>query len=294
MLVAIPSEAPGGLDAQVSDHFGRCAAFTLVDLSDGRIGPVTVLPNEGHEHGGCLEPVRMLKDQAVGALIVGGMGMRPLAGFQDVGIGVYRNPGATTVAEAAELMAAGKCEEFGPAETCGGGCGGHEHHHQHEDVERPAIEGVADVRDDRVVSIHFTLTDKQGELVESTQGEEPIRYLHGHGNLPPGLERGLTGLLAGSRTVVEVSAAEGYGEYDAARVLEVPRGRLPQNLKVGTVVSGEDEHGRLTDFVVVELTDTVARLDANHRLAGKDLVFDVSIVGVEAATEAELEHGHPH
>jgi len=293
-LVAVPSEAPGGLDAPISDHFGHCAVFTLVQVKDGQVGDVTVVPNEAHEHGGCMAPVMLLKQHEVHALVAAGMGMRPLAGFQQVGIKVYHNGNAATVREAVELMAADRCQEFGEAETCGGGeCGGHDHHTRRE-IERPPIDGPVVVCDDRVVSFHFTLSEKGGQLIESSHGGRPARYLHGHDNLVPGLERALTGLEVGARTVVEVSAAEGYGERDEDQVIQVPRDQLPRDVRLGALVHAEDPSGGVVALTVTELGDSFARLDANHPLAGKDLVFDVTIAAIEAAVSEELEHGHPH
>ena len=124
MLAAFPSEAPGGLDAQLSDHFGHCAVFTLVTLDGDQVGQVSVLPNAGHAQGACMAPVMLLKQHGVEALVAGGMGPRPLAGFQQVGITVYFNEGVSTVREAVTLLAAGQARQFGPAQVCGGG-GGH-------------------------------------------------------------------------------------------------------------------------------------------------------------------------
>lgn len=124
MIVAIPSEAPGGLDATVADHFGHCAAFTMVDLQETGVVSVSVLPNTGHVQGGCMAPVMMLKQAGADAMIAGGMGMRPLAGFQQVGIHVYYNEEARTVGDAVRLLGEGKAREFGPAQVCGGGPGG--------------------------------------------------------------------------------------------------------------------------------------------------------------------------
>ena len=294
-LVAIPSEAPGGLDARISAHFGHCAMFTLVQVRDGRVGDVTVLPNDGHEHGGCMTPVMLLKQHEVHALVAGGMGMRPLAGFQQAGIKVYHHGDAATVGEAVELMAANRCQEFGEAETCGGHdeCGGHGHEPR-RDIERPPIDGPVDVRDDRVVSFHFTLSEKDGQVIESSHNGRPARYLHGHDNLVPGLERALTGLEVGAQIVVEVLAAEGYGERNEDEVIDVPRDQLPPDIEVGTLVHAQDPSGGMTALTVTELDDTSVRLDANHPLAGMDLVFDITIVGIEAAVPEELEHGHPH
>ena len=158
----------------------------------------------------------------------------------------------------------------------------------------PPLEGPADIRDDRVVSFHLTLTDKNGQVLESTEGDEPIRYLHGHDNLPPGLEKSLTGLEVGARTRVELAAVDAYGERDEANVIEGPRDRLPPEAHVGAAVHTRHPDGRVITLSIVDLNEATARLDANHPLAGKDLVFDVTIVAIEAAVPEELEHGHPH
>lgn len=121
MLIAIPSDAPGGLTAGVAAHFGHCDAFTLVIMEGSEVKSVKILPNMGHEQGGCMAPVMLLKNQGVDTMVAGGMGMRPLAGFQHVGITVYYNEGAATVGDAVQLIAQGQARSFGVAQTCGGG-----------------------------------------------------------------------------------------------------------------------------------------------------------------------------
>lgn len=121
-LLAVPSEAPGGLDAQMASHFGHCALYTLVETEDGAIRGVTVLPNVAHEHGGCLAPVQLLAEKGVHAMIAGGMGMRPLAGFRERGINVYRAAGGKTVREAVEMFLEGGLTPFSEDFTCRGNC----------------------------------------------------------------------------------------------------------------------------------------------------------------------------
>lgn len=297
MRVAIPSEAPGGLDAPVSDHFGHCDVFTLVEVDDDTIGAVTVLDNNGHEQGGCMAPVMFLKKENVEALLAGGMGMRPLSGFQQVGITVYTKEDASTVREAVQLLIDGKCQEFGPAQTCGGGeghCGDHGHDHSHEPVEREPIEGKADICKDRVVTFTYVVKDPEGNELDATSGEGPAQYLHGYGNIAPGLEKALEGLEAGAHVVVDVPSAEGFGERDEGMVIEVPRDQLPPQASIGSILRAQDDQGHVMQLVVVELGDDKGRLDGNHPLAGQDLVFDVTIVKVEAATPQEIAHGHVH
>lgn len=124
ILVAVPSEAPGGLDAAPSAHFGHCAAYTIATVKEGAIGDIKIEPNRGHEHGGCVEPVKELAKQGVSALLAGGMGMKPLGAMMESGIRVYYAAGFATVRDALEAFAAGKLQAFGRDKLCKG-CGGH-------------------------------------------------------------------------------------------------------------------------------------------------------------------------
>jgi predicted Fe-Mo cluster-binding NifX family protein len=119
--VAVPSLGKGGLECRRSGHFGHCDMFTIVDIKEGKIDGVSAIPNAEHSQGGCLVPVNLLAAQKVNALIAGGMGMRPLLGFQDAGIDVYfdsENPG---VKEAVEALLAGTLEKMTENNVCGGG-----------------------------------------------------------------------------------------------------------------------------------------------------------------------------
>ncbi|HEY5387301.1 MAG TPA: NifB/NifX family molybdenum-iron cluster-binding protein [Thermoleophilia bacterium] len=91
--IAIPSELPGGLEARRSGHFGRCACFTLIDVIDGKVDEVEILQNAPHTEGGCMAPVLVLAEQNVDAIVVDGIGGRPLMGFNQVGIAVHAGMG---------------------------------------------------------------------------------------------------------------------------------------------------------------------------------------------------------
>ncbi|WP_319541382.1 NifB/NifX family molybdenum-iron cluster-binding protein [uncultured Pseudodesulfovibrio sp.] len=122
-LVAVPTAAPGGMDAAVDAHFGHCGMYTLVTVADGEIKDVQVVPSCPHEQGGCMAPVQYLADQNVKALISGGMGMRPLMGFNQVGIQVFHGSGAPTVKTAIEAFLHDSLPVFTAEQTCGGGRG---------------------------------------------------------------------------------------------------------------------------------------------------------------------------
>ena len=146
-----------------------------------------------------------------------------------------------------------------------------------------------------VVTMHYTLTDDSGEVLDSSQGSEPLAYLHGHGNIIPGLEKALEGKEAGHKSKVTVAPAEGYGEVNDEAIFEAPREHFPGDveLAVGQRVYAEGPNGQIA-LTVTKLTDKGAVLDANHPLAGKTLHFDVELTEVRTATQEELTHGHVH
>ncbi|MFZ5451982.1 MAG: NifB/NifX family molybdenum-iron cluster-binding protein [Thermodesulfobacteriota bacterium] len=120
-IVAIPSSHPGGLEAPLGAHFGHCDLYTLVKIAQGKVEEVIILPNVPHEQGGCMAPVNHLAQNGVQVLIAGGMGLRPLMGFNQVGIDVLYGGGVQTVAEAVEALLQGKLQRFTTEFTCGGG-----------------------------------------------------------------------------------------------------------------------------------------------------------------------------
>jgi len=120
-IIAVPSENPGGLEAGVGAHFGHCDLYTLVQVVDGEMTDIKVIPNVPHEQGGCLAPVQHLAGKGVTQMIAGGMGVRPLMGFNQAGIEVYFGGEARTVGQAIEAMLDGKLPEFKQENTCGGG-----------------------------------------------------------------------------------------------------------------------------------------------------------------------------
>ena len=150
------------------------------------------------------------------------------------------------------------------------------------------------VAQDCVVSIHYTLTDDTGKVLDSSEGSEPLRYLHGRGQIIAGLERKLADAAVGDELELSVPAEEGYGEHDPSRIVEVSRDRLEFPVKTGDVVSAKEPSGHAVPFQVVAVDDDKVTLDGNHPLAGKNLNFSVRVVGVRPASAEELEHGHVH
>lgn len=152
------------------------------------------------------------------------------------------------------------------------------------------------IQDDSVVTIAYTLTDEEGELIDSSEESGEIEYLHGHGNIVAGLERALSGRKIGESFEVQVEPEDGYGEYDDDLVMEVPRANMPDDveLELGMDFQIELEDGEPQVVSVVEIEDDTVTLDGNHPLAGELLNFSVTVRGIRPATAEELEHGHAH
>jgi FKBP-type peptidyl-prolyl cis-trans isomerase SlyD len=151
------------------------------------------------------------------------------------------------------------------------------------------------VIDDIVVTLDYTLT-VDGEIVDSSQEEGPIQFLHGHGNIISGLEAHLGGLTVGESLQVTVAAKDAYGDYDSGQIVDIPLDEFPEEICVeqGVELEMKDQDGDTLFARIVSVGKSRAKLDFNHPLAGKELTFDVNIVGLRAPTPEELEHGHIH
>jgi FKBP-type peptidyl-prolyl cis-trans isomerase SlyD len=150
---------------------------------------------------------------------------------------------------------------------------------------------------DKVVSIDYTLTNDAGKVIDSSQGREPLTYLHGHGGLIPGMEKGLEGRAAGDTLKLTLSPEEGYGQKDPNMVQPVPRSNFAgvPNIEIGMQFQARSPQGGGARVVtVVDVSAETVTVDANHPLAGETLHFDVSIKDVREASPEELQHGHAH
>lgn len=146
-----------------------------------------------------------------------------------------------------------------------------------------------------VASIHYTLKNDAGEILDSSEGREPLLYLHGAGNIIPGLENALTGKTAGEQLSVTVGPEQGYGQQQEDLIQSVPRSSFQgvDQIDVGMRFQADSNQGPMV-VTVTAVDEENVTVDGNHPLAGQNLNFDVEIVEVREATQDEQEHGHPH
>ncbi len=147
-----------------------------------------------------------------------------------------------------------------------------------------------------VVGVDYSLHLGDGQVVDASAPGEPLQYLHGEGQIVPGLETALEGLAIGDRKQVVVSPAEGYGEHDPRGIQEVPKKAFPPGFdpQPGMELTAEGPQGEPVPFVVREVKPESVIIDLNHPLAGKTLHFDVTVREVREATDEEKAHGHAH
>jgi len=146
-----------------------------------------------------------------------------------------------------------------------------------------------------VVSFHYTLTDDQGQVLDSSEGREPLVYLQGVGQIVPGLEKAMEGRQVGDQFKVDVVPEEGYGVHHAELVQEVPREAFQgvEDIQPGMQFQGRGPQG-VINVTVTKVDSDKVHIDGNHPLAGQTLHFDVEVTDVRQASEEELAHGHVH
>lgn len=149
---------------------------------------------------------------------------------------------------------------------------------------------------DKVVSIDYTLTDPQGQVLDSSEGRQPLSYLQGKGNIIAGLERELEGKQSGDQMQVTIAPADAYGERDERLIQAIPREAFSgiENIEPGMQFQAQSPTGQRAVVRVVEVAGDQVTVDANHPLAGVPLTFDITIRDVRDATAEELAHGHAH
>lgn len=157
------------------------------------------------------------------------------------------------------------------------------------------MSGALKIEDGQVVSMDYTLR-VDGDIVDTSDGHGPLEFIQGIGNIIPGLERELYGMVIGDSKSVSVEAVDAYGELDPDAYADVPRSEFPTEIPIekDVEIQVRDEADNPMFARIDTFDDQTVKLNFNHPLAGKTLNFDVTIVGLRGATPEELEHGHAH
>lgn len=151
------------------------------------------------------------------------------------------------------------------------------------------------IADQKVVSLNYTVKDTEGQVIDSSEGAAPLVYLHGQGNIIPGLEAALVGKTPGEAFDVTVEPADAYGEYNEEILQVVPRKAFEgvESIETGMVFTAQAPNGPV-QLTVAKVEGDEITVDPNHPLSGKILHFSGSVIEVREATAEELSHGHVH
>ena len=157
------------------------------------------------------------------------------------------------------------------------------------------IENKPVIADDVVVTLKYSVS-VDSQIVECSADDSPIQFVQGRGDVIPGLENGLYGLSVGDQKEFIVAPEDGYGELDPDAIAKIPKAEFPPEipLQPGVELRLKDEQGDELEAQIVSVEDEIVRLNFNHPLAGKELLFAIQVLDIRKATSEELEHGHVH
>ena len=162
-------------------------------------------------------------------------------------------------------------------------------------IKKGYIMNKDSVQEGVVVSMEYTLKI-DGEVIDTSEGQDPLEFLTGYGNIIPGLENEMIGMKVGDSKDVVVAPADGYGEYDDEALLDVPRNQFPKDMPVeeGLELTVRDDSGEGRYARIESVEGETVRLNFNHPLAGDELHFNVKVVSLREPTDEELDQGHVH
>jgi peptidylprolyl isomerase len=147
---------------------------------------------------------------------------------------------------------------------------------------------MTEVKNGDTVHIHYTGKLTDGSVFDSSEGREPLEFTVGSGQVIAGMDAGLLDMTVGEKKTLEIACADGYGPINPEARQDIPREGIPEDipLELGTQLQMQSPEGHVLPVTVVEVTDATVTLDANHFLAGKDLVFDIELVSINAAADS--------
>jgi len=141
---------------------------------------------------------------------------------------------------------------------------------------------MSEAKSGDTVRIHYTGTLSDGTQFDSSEGRDPLEFTLGGGQVIPGLEREIFGMKVGDKKTVTAVADEAYGQPNPSAMQEVPRATIPPEIElvVGGQLQAMTQDGQQISVTIVAITDEIVTMDANHPLAGKDLIFDVELLEI--------------
>lgn len=152
---------------------------------------------------------------------------------------------------------------------------------------------ILTIATNRVVGFFYTLSDSEGNVMQSNKGQDPLSYLHGYGNIIPGLEKEMNGMIEGEEKRVVVEPIDAYGEHNTELVFTVPRSEFEtKDVEIGDQFEAKNENGQFLVTVIDTNEDSIT-FDANHEMAGMQLTFDIEVANIREATQDEIEKGRP-
>ena len=284
MKIAIPTDSPGGLSAQIADQFDLCHSYTLIEATGNSFGKIEIVINDEIGMGRARTSIRDLYSKGVRAVIVATLRPEQIAELNGHDIVILQQQKAHTVEQALKTLTGGEEDAGCASQSCGSsaGCAPDKEACDCTDCEpEVSYKPIAGpIVKDRMVAIAYELSNDKGERLEKNDG---IQYLHGGRQIVRGLERALEGHVAGDTLTVTLEPKDAYGEYDESRLLNRPMDKLPKGLTVGAMVRIRTKKGKQVPMTVVSMDEEGAVLDGNHPLAGQTLTFAVTVVGVMAA-----------
>ena len=151
------------------------------------------------------------------------------------------------------------------------------------------------VSNGKVVSIHYTLKNDEGTVLDTSDGKDPLAYLHGANNVIPGLETAMEGKKTGETFNVRISPTDAYGEQDDSKKQVLERSMFGEHeVQIGQQFHAADPEGNSIVVTVTNIDGDEIVIDGNHPLAGMTLNFEVEVMDVRDASEEEISHGHVH
>lgn len=137
------------------------------------------------------------------------------------------------------------------------------------------------IENGKIVSVHYTGRLTDGEMFDSSEGKDPLKFQMGSGQLIPGFEKALVGKSVGDKVTVNIPSEQAYGEIREDLIVTVPKTQMPGEVEIGQSLQAQGDNGQSFNVTVKEIKEDNVIIDGNHPLAGKELVFEIEVIDVD-------------